>query len=66
MHVSTQKIKISTNHISDQRPCLLGYSKQSHRKTRLLVGQESILLAGFAILGTTGTPRNQWTWQLLG
>ena len=30
---STQKIKILTNHISDQRPCLLGYSKQSHRKT---------------------------------
>ena len=37
MDVSTQKIKISTNHISDKRPCLLGYSKQSHRKTRLLL-----------------------------
>ena len=38
---STQKIKILTNHISDQRPCQLGYSKQSHRKTRLLLGQKS-------------------------
>ena len=32
------KNKIPTNHISDQRLCLLGYSKQSHRKIRLLSG----------------------------
>ena len=34
--LSTQKIKIPTNHISDQRPCLLGYSKQSDRKIHQL------------------------------
>ena len=34
---ATQKIKILTNHISDQRPCLVGYSKQSHRKIAYFV-----------------------------